>query len=88
MVNPLDSYKDGYRVFVRTVSGLTIFICTVSAAFLYFFRVAISQTYFPESSNARDLSMIGLTMGIAFYFALSIWRGKFFWFIGGAKRDT
>lgn len=88
MVNTPASYREGYRVFVRTVSGLIIFICILYATFRYVFYVAIVQAYSPESSNALDLLLIGLAIGVACYFALSIWRGKFFWFIGSPRRDT
>lgn len=88
MVNTPDSYREGYRVFVRTVSGLIIFVCVLYATFRYVFHVAIAQAYSPEYSNTRDLELIGLAIGVACYFTLSIWRGKFFWFIGATRHDT
>ncbi|MDB2685589.1 hypothetical protein N9Y42_00055 [Mariniblastus sp.] len=72
----------GYRVFVRTVSGIIVFVCVLTCAFLYFFKVAIIQAYTPGLSNFGDLSLIGLLAALAIYFCLSIYRGKFIWFLG------
>ena len=74
---------DGYQMFVRTASGIVVFVCVLTCVFLYFFRVAVNQTYNAGSSNFEDLSLIGLLAALAISFSLSIYRGKFVWFLGG-----
>ena len=73
---------DGYQVFVRTTSGVVVFACVLTCAFLYFFRVAVNKTYNAGSSNFGDLSLMGLLAALAIFFSLSVYRGKFVWFLG------
>lgn len=83
-----NNQSDGYRVFVRTISGIVVLACVMFAVFRYCFRVAISQSYAPESDNTDDLILIGLALSVACHFALSIWQGKFLWFVGNEKQNT
>lgn len=81
--------EQGYRVLVRTVSSVIVFVCILTAGYIYFLRVGIMQTYFPETSNARDLMRIASLLSISAFFAFSIYRGRFVWFLDakfGIKR--
>lgn len=72
--------KEGYRVFVRVVSGLIITICLLFSAGFYLV-VGITQTYAPEASNFRELTYIFLLLFVVVYLIIAMVRGKFVWFL-------
>jgi hypothetical protein len=78
----------GYAVFVRTISSVIIGICLLISGSIYFFRVGILQTYSPEANNTEDLTLIFCLLTISLFFAASIYRGKFLWFINNGDDGT
>ena len=78
----------GYPVFVRTVSSVVIGICLLISSGIYCFRVGILQTYFPDADNTEDLTLIFCLLAISLFFAASIYRGKFLWFINSGNDET
>ena len=74
-----DENKQGYRVLVRTVSGLFVLTCILIAGGMYF-RVGIAKTYSPDQSNFSELQRIALLLCVAVFFACSFIRAKFVWF--------
>lgn len=70
--------REGYRVLVRTVSGVVIGLCLIEALLL---SVGISHSLFSQSVIDQERSAIVLVLSALLYFVVAAWRGKFIWFL-------